>query len=82
MKPFLSDKNITSTQIAKKIIKKVIPNDFELSEQFGNFLDKAVQLLNVKPSEVFLNNVTDTNDTVEYPIKNLKIIQVSELLWN
>lgn len=82
MKPFLSDKNITSTQIAKKIIKKVIPNDFELSEQFGNFLDKAVQLLNVKPSEVFLNNVTDINDTVEYPIKNLKIIQVSELLWN
>lgn len=64
------------------MIKKVIPNDFELSEQFGNFLDKAVQLLNVKPSEVFLNNVTDTNDTVEYPIKNLKIIQVSELLWN
>lgn len=82
MKPFLSDKNINSTQIAKKMIKKVIPNDFELSEQFGNFLDKAVQLLNVKPSEVFLNNVTDTNDTVEYPIKNLKIIQVSELLWN
>lgn len=82
MKPFLSDKNITSTQIAKKIIKKVIPNDFELSEQFGNFLDKAVQLLNVKPSEVFLNNVTDTNDTVEIAIKNLKIIQVSELLWN
>lgn len=73
MKPFLSDKNITSTQIAKKIIKKVIPNDFELSEQFGNFLDKAVQLLNVKPSEVFLNNVTDTNDTVEIAIKNLKI---------
>lgn len=82
MKPFLSDKNINSTQIAKKMIKKVIPNDFELSEQFGNFLDKAVQLLDVKPSEVFLNNVTDTNDTVEYPIKNLKIIQVSELLWN
>lgn len=82
MKPFLSDKNINSTQIAKKMIKKVIPNDFELSEEFGNFLDKAVQLLNVKPSEVFLNNVTDTNDTVEYPIKNLKIIQVSELLWN
>lgn len=82
MKPFLSDKNINCTQIAKKMIKKVIPNDFELSEQFGNFLDKAVQLLNVKPSEVFLNNVTDTNDTVEYPIKNLKIIQVSELLWN
>lgn len=82
MKPFLSDKNINSTQIAKKMIKKVIPNDFELSEQFGNFLDKAVQLLNVKPSEVFLNNVTDINDTVEYPIKNLKIIQVSELLWN
>ena len=82
MKPFLSDKNITSTQIAKKIIKKVIPNDFELSEQFGNFLDKAEQLLNVKPSEVFLNNVTDTNDTVEIAIKNLKIIQVSELLWN
>lgn len=82
MKPFLSDKNINSTQIAKKMIKKVIPNDFELSEQFGNFLDKAIQLLNVKPSEVFLNNVTDTNDTVEYPIKNLKIIQVSELLWN
>ena len=82
MKPFLSDKNINSTQIAKKMIKKVIPNDFELSEQFGNFLDKAVQLLNVKPSEIFLNNVTDTNDTVEYPIKNLKIIQVSELLWN
>ena len=82
MKPFLSDKNINSTQIAKKMIKKVIPNDFELSEQFGNFLNKAVQLLNVKPSEVFLNNVTDTNDTVEYPIKNLKIIQVSELLWN
>lgn len=82
MKPFLSDKNINSTQIAKKMIKKVIPNDFELSEQFGNFLDKAVQLLNVKPSEVFLNNVTDTNDTVEIAIKNLKIIQVSELLWN
>lgn len=82
MKPFLSDKNINSTQIAKKMIKKVIPNDFELSEQFGNFLDKAEQLLNVKPSEVFLNNVTDTNDTVEIAIKNLKIIQVSELLWN
>ena len=72
MKSFLSDKNITSTQIAKKIIKKVIPNDFELSEQFGNFLEKAVQLLNVKPSEVFLNNVTDTNDTVEIAIKNFK----------
>ena len=62
--------------------KKVIVNDFELYEVFGNFFEKAMQPLNVKPNGVFLNDVTDTNDTVKISIKILKIIQISVLLRN
>ena len=49
---------------------KVLANDFELSEEFVNLFEKAVQSLNIKPNESFLKD-TDINDPVEIVIKKL-----------
>lgn len=46
MKLFFFDRNITTTQITIENSKKVIVMDFELSEEFGNFFEKAVQSSN------------------------------------
>lgn len=46
MKLFFFDRNITTTQITIENSKKVIVMDFELSEGFGNFFEKAVQSSN------------------------------------
>lgn len=43
MKPFFSDKTITTVEITIESNKNVIANNFKLSEEFVNLFEKAVQ---------------------------------------
>ena len=49
MRPFLSDKNTVLLQISIEKNNQIISDDFDLSEEFSNFFEDAVRLLNVKP---------------------------------
>ena len=72
MKPFLSDKNITATRVTiENKSNDVIANSnsVELPGEFANFFEKALQSLNIKSNEFFLNDITDKNDQVQTPIK-------------
>ena len=71
MKPFLSDKNITATRITIENKNNVIANSnsVELPEEFADFFEKALQSLNIKSNEFFLNDITDKNYPVQTPIK-------------
>ena len=52
MKPFLSDKIVTATQITiKNDNNKVIANSFELSEEFVIFFEKVVQSIDIKSTD-------------------------------
>ena len=52
MKPFLSDKIATATQITiKNDNNKVIANSFELSEEFVIFFEKVVQSIDIKSTD-------------------------------
>ena len=72
IKPFLSSKSITTTQISIEKDGKVITDDSELSEEFSIFFDKAVQSLNIKPNEAHVNDAIDLDDPVEIAIKKFE----------
>ena len=44
MKPFLSDKSITTKQIRIKEKEKVVTDDLKLSNEFSNFFENAVNV--------------------------------------
>ena len=51
LRPFLSDKNTVFSQISIEKNKRIMSDDFDLSEEFSTFFKDAARLLNVKPDE-------------------------------
>ena len=49
MKPFLSNKNIITTQIKRKEKEKVVTDGLKLSNEFSNFFESVVKSLKYLP---------------------------------
>ena len=65
MRPFLSDRNTVFSQITLEKNKRIISDDFDLSEEFSAFSEDAVRSLNVKPDDYYLSDTENLSDPVE-----------------
>ena len=72
IKPFLSDKNVNTSQITIEKNDKIFMDNFELSEEFSNFFENAVKALNIEPDEMYLNDVADLESPVDIAIKKFE----------
>ena len=72
MRPFLYDRNTVFSQISKEKNKRIISDDFDLSEEFRTFSEDAVRLLNVKPDDYYLSDTENLSDPVETAIRKFE----------
>ena len=72
MRPFLSDENRVFSQFSIEKNNRTISDDFDLSEEFSNFLEDDVKSLNVKPGEFYLSGMGNVNDPVEIAIRKFE----------
>ena len=72
MRPFLSFKNTVFSQISIEKNNRIISDDSDLSEKFGNYFEDADGLLNVKPDENYLSDEEHLSDSVEVTIRKFE----------
>ena len=72
MRPFISDKNIVFSQISIEKNKRIISDDFDLSEEFSTFFEDAVRSLNAKLDEYYLRDTGNLSDPIKITIRKFE----------
>ena len=68
----MSDKNTLFLQIGIEKNKRIISDDFVLSEEFSTFFEDAVRSLNVEPDEYYLSDTKILSNPVEIAIRKFE----------
>ena len=72
----MTDKNTVFSQSSIEKNKRIISDEFDLSEGFNNFFENAVRSLNIKPDKYFLSDKENLSDPVD--IENHPSVQAAQ----
>ena len=72
VKPFLSDKGSTSSQITLVKEKQIIADDKKVANSFNDYFENAVKSLNISENQYLLSSTSGLSDPIEIAIKKFE----------